>query len=102
MNEHNYQYEEFVVMMVNVYLNLYKLMLKMLLNDLLKDIDHYLIMRFELVLVYDDLLVINYLNLILMMAMLNILEGIQLHLINQEDELEKKIIRDLFSGILIS
>jgi glucose uptake protein GlcU len=77
-------------------------MLKMLLNDLLKDIDHYLIMRFELVLVYDDLLVINYLNLILMMAMLNILEGIQLHLINQEDELEKKIIRDLFSGILIS
>ncbi len=102
MNEHNYQYEEFVVMMVNVYLNLYKLMLKMLLNDLLKDIDHYLIMRFELVLVYDDLLVINYLNLILMMAMLNILEGIQLHLINQEDELEKKNYSRFISGILIS
>jgi len=34
--------------------------------------------------------VINYLNLIPMMAMLNILEGIQLHLINQEDELKTK------------
>ena len=75
-------------MMVNVYLNSYKLMLKMLLNDLLKDIDHYLIMKIVLVLVYDDLLEINYLNLIQMMAMLNILEEIQLHLINQEDELK--------------
>ncbi len=93
LNEHNYQYEEFVVMMVNVYLNLNKLMLKMLLNDLLKDIDHYLIMMIELVLVYDDLLEINYLNLILMMAMLNILEEIRLHLINREDELENKIIK---------
>jgi hypothetical protein len=64
-------------------------MLKMLLNDLWINIDHYLIMNFVLVLVYDDWLVINYLNLIPMMAMLNILEGIQLHLINQEDELEE-------------
>ncbi len=77
------------MIVVNVYLNLYKLMLKMLLNDLWINIDHYLIMNFVLVLVYDDWLVINYLNLIPMMAMLNILEGIQLHLINQEDELEE-------------
>ncbi len=77
-------------------------MLKMLLNDLLKDIDHYLIIKIELVLVYDDLLEINYLNLIQMMAMLNILEGIQLHLINQEDELEEKqIIRNLFQIFLL-
>ncbi len=77
------------MIVVNVYLNLYKSMLKMLLNDLWINIDHYLIMNFVLVLVYDDWLVINYLNLIPMMAMLNILEGIQLHLINQEDELEE-------------
>ena len=47
-----------------------------------------MMMVVELVLVYDDLLEINYLNLIQMMAKLNILEGIQLHLINQEDELD--------------
>jgi len=35
------------------------------------------------------------------MAMLSILGEIQLHLINQEDELEKKIIRDLFQAFLL-
>lgn len=90
LNEHSYQYDEFVVMMVDVYLNLYKLMSRMFLNDLWKDIDHYLVVMSVMELVYDDLLEINCLNLSLMMAMSNIPEGIQLHLINQEDELNRK------------
>ena len=88
-NEHNFRYEEFVVIVVDVYLNWCRSMLERLLNDWWINIDHYLIMNFELVLVYDDSLVINYWNLILMMEMLNIREEIQLHLINQGDELEE-------------
>ena len=63
--------------MVNVYLNWYRLMLEMLLEDLLIDIDHDWRLSIESVLVYDDSLVIDYSNLIQMMAMLNILEEIQ-------------------------
>ena len=64
-------------------------------------------MNFELVSVYDDWWEINYSNLIPMMAMLNILEGIRLHLIDQEDELKKKqerikIFRDHFTYSLAS
>lgn len=73
-------------------------MWEMLLNDWEIDIDRYWIMYFELVSVYDDYPEINYSNLVPKMARLNILEGTQLHLIDQEGELnnEKKMRKKCF------
>jgi hypothetical protein len=60
----------------------------MLLNDLLKEIECYLTRRNELMLVYTVWLELHCLNSLQKINSFEILEEIQLHLINQGDELE--------------